>query len=365
MIYDYLIVGSGITGSTIAYELHKQGYRVIVVEKKSHIGGAIYTEVQNEIMVHKYGAHIFHTNQKWIWDYVNNFTFFRDYNHKVIANFRDQFYNLPFNMNTFKQIFNTNNETECLQKLYLEIFKYKDINPKNLEEQALQLVGESVYEKLIKGYTEKQWGKLCTELPADIIKRLPLRFNSNDSYFEDEFQGIPAEGYTKLIENMLNGIEVKLNYDYNKHKNEIKATTIIHTGMIDEYYNYCFGKLEYRSLRFESKLLPYFQYQKYPVVNYTDKEIPYTRIIEHKHFYNTSTRWTIITKEFPELYSEGKEAYYPINTERNIKLYNEYKKLADADNIIFCGRLGFYKYLNMDQAILEAFKVVNNLKSFN
>ena len=360
VIYDYLIVGAGITGAVLAHELTKRNKKVLVVDKRSHIGGNCYTEVNSEILIHKYGAHIFHTNKKWIWDYITSFGEFIPYVHEVKAKYKDELYDLPFNLNTYSQVYKDSIENS-LQKFKEETALYKSLQPTNLEEQALKLVGKTVYETLIKGYTEKQWGKSCKDLPPEIIKRLPFRENTNNNYFDDEFQGLPKRGYTEIINNLLKGIEVRLGYNYTKDNTEIKAVKIIHTGMIDEYYNYCLGQLEYRSLIFNQKWLPCVQVQKYPVVNYTDKEIPFTRIIEHKHFDKISCRWTVITEEYPDHYKPGKEAYYPINSDKNTKLYLEYKQLAEQDNIIFCGRLGGYKYLDMNDAIEEALMLVKNL----
>lgn len=359
MKYDYLIVGAGLTGAVLAHELNKKGKKVLVVDKRNHISGNCYTDNSTSIIVHQYGAHIFHTDKKWIWDYITSFGEFSSYKHQVKANYKGELYDLPFNLNTYQQIYKTTPE-ESLAQLEKDIEKYKDLNPTNLEEQALKLVGDKIYNILIKGYTEKQWGKSCTELSPEIIKRLPLRKEANNNYFNDKYQGLPKEGYTKIIEKMLEGIEVRLNYTYNKGSN-IEAAQIIHTGMIDEYYNYCLGELEYRSLRFEHNALPLVQLNSYPVINYTYSETPYTRIIEHKHFNNSSTRGTIVTYEYPDTYEKGKEAYYPVNNPYNNYLYAKYKEFAEQDQIIFCGRLGGYKYLDMDDSIEEAFKILEIL----
>ena len=358
-LYDYLVVGAGLTGAVIASELNRHGKKVLVVDKRSHIGGNCYTDSTTSIIVHQYGAHIFHTNKKWIWDYITSFGDFIPYIHKVKANYNDELYDLPFNLNTYQQVYKVLPEDSLVQ-LNRDIEKYKNLSPTNLEEQALKLVGDKIYNILIKGYTEKQWGKSCTELSPEIIKRLPLRKEANNNYFNDKYQGLPKEGYTKLIEKMLEGIEVKLNYTYTKDSN-IKATKVIHTGMIDEYYNYCLGELEYRSLKFEHKALPLVQLNKYPVINYTSNKVPYTRIIEHKHFTNSSTRGTIVTYEYPEAYEKGKDAYYPINNIQSNNLYARYKLLAGQDHIIFCGRLGSYKYLDMGDSIEEAFKILEKV----
>ena len=356
--YDYLVVGAGLTGAVIACELHKAGKSVLVVDKRSHIGGNCYTDTTTSIIVHQYGAHIFHTDRRWVWDYITSFGEFIWYRHEVLANYKGNTYNLPFNLNTYQQIYKDTPENS-LQKLKSDIEQYQDVIPTNLEEQALKLVGRPIYETLIKGYTEKQWGKPCTELSPDIITRLPLRDTPDNSYFNDTYQGLPKYGYTEIIKAMLTGIQVILNYNYTKDSSDIDAEHVIHTGMIDEYYNYCFGNLEYRSLRFEHKALPCVELTRNAVINYTDKEVPYTRIIEHKHFNNSCCRATIITEEYPEVYEPGKEAYYPINNKNTAKLYSKYKKLAKKDDIIFCGRLGSYKYLDMDDAIVEAFKILN------
>lgn len=358
--YDYLIIGAGLTGVIIAHELHKKGKSVLVVDKRNHIGGNCYTDNSTSVIVHQYGAHIFHTNKKWIWDYITSFGEFIPYTHQVKAKYKNELYDLPFNLNTYQQIYKTTPE-ESLIQLNKDIEKYKNLIPTNLEEQALKLVGDKIYNVLIKGYTEKQWGKSCTELSPEIIKRLPLRKEANNNYFNDRYQGLPKYGYTEIIEKMLEGIQVRLNYNYTKDS-DLKSTTIIHTGMIDEYYNYCFGELEYRSLRFEHKYLSCAELSAYSVVNYTDKEIPFTRTIEHKHFNNSCCRTTIITEEYPEVYVRGKEAYYPINNEFNDILYSRYKTLAEKEHIIFCGRLGGYKYLDMDAAIEEAFKILELLE---
>lgn len=359
MKYDYLIVGAGLTGAVLAHELNKRNKKVLVVDKRNHISGNCYTDTSTSIIVHQYGAHIFHTDKKWIWDYITSFGEFISYKHQVKANYKGELYDLPFNLNTYQQIYKTTPE-ESLVQLEKDIENYKDLNPTNLEEQALKLVGDKIYNILIKGYTEKQWGKSCTELSPEIIKRLPLRKEANNNYFNDKYQGLPKEGYTKIIEKMLEGIEVRLNYTYNKGSN-IETTQIIHTGMIDEYYNYCLGELEYRSLRFEHSTLPLVQLNSYPVINYTSNEIPYTRIIEHKHFNNNPTRGTIVTYEYPDAYEKGKEAYYPVNNPYNNYLYAKYKEFAEQDQIIFCGRLGGYKYLDMDDSIEEAFKILEIL----
>ena len=362
MKYDFLIVGSGLYGSIFAKQATKKGYKVLVIEKRDHIGGNIYTEKINGINVHKYGAHIFHTNNKDVWDYVNNIVSFNNYVHHVKANYNNEIYDLPFNMNTFKQMWNVDDEKQA-KKIIDEQRKEITDEPTNLEQQAISLVGRDIYEKLIKGYTEKQWGRDCKDLPSFIIKRLPVRFTFDNNYFNALYQGIPIGGYTKLIENLLDGIEVRLNTDYLVNKDEFNklADKIIYTGPIDAYFNYELGYLQYRSLRFETEILDIDDYQSNAVINYTDKETPYTRIIEHKWFEfgkdenGNDIKNTIISKEYSSEWELGDEAYYPINDEKNNNLYLEYKKLADKqDNVIFAGRLGEYKYYDMDQVVEKA-----------
>lgn len=361
MKYDYVIVGAGLYGSICAYELNKAGYKVLVIDKRNHIGGNIYTEKVNDINVHKYGAHIFHTSNKEIWDYINQFAEFNNYINSPIANYKGEIYNLPFNMNTFSKIWDNVITPKDAKE---HIVKEKYIGEiTNLEEQAKSLVGTTIYEKLVKEYTEKQWGKECKDLPPFIIKRLPVRFTYNNNYFNDKYQGIPIGGYTQIIEKLLEGIDIILNENYLDNKDKYKNNKIIYTGPIDEYYDYCYGKLEYRSLRFEEELLLTDNYQGNAVVNYTSNDVPYTRIIEHKHFENTECDWTIITKEYPVSIEKGKDPYYPINNDKNNELYNKYKELADKDDkVIFGGRLGSYKYYDMDKTIEQALLLVNKLK---
>jgi len=366
MKYDYLIVGAGLFGATIANLAKKDGKKVLVIEKRNHIAGNIYTEEINNIQVHKYGAHIFRTNNKTRWNYLNKFGEFNNFINSPIAIYKKQLYNLPFNMNTFskiwKDVFTPEDALRHIKKEKQEIKK----KPKNLEEQAISLVGRTIYKKLIKGYTEKQWGKKCKDLPPEILKRIPVRFTYNNNYFNDIYQGIPKEGYTKLIGNMLKGIKVKLNCNYleNQEKYNKIANKIIYTGAIDEYYNYCYGELEYRSLKFENEILDIENYQGNAVVNYTEYKIPYTRIIEHKHFNNKDIKGTIITKEYPQQWDKDKEPYYPINDENNNKLYNKYKKLSKKDvKVIFGGRLGLYQYIDMDETIEKAMKLYNKIRS--
>ena len=374
MKYDYLIVGSGLFGSTFANLANKAGKKVLVIDKREHIAGNIYTENIEEINVHKYGAHIFHTDYKNVWDYVNSFVEFNRYTNSPVARIGNEIYNMPFNMNTFSKIWNdVFTPDDALRHINEERKEMESKEPSNLEEQAISLVGRTIYEKLIKGYTEKQWNRNCKDLPAFIIKRLPVRLIYDNNYFNDKYQGIPMGGYTQIIEKMLDGIEVKLNYDYFEHKQELDniAEKIVFTGPIDKYYDYKFGELEYRSLRFEEEELNIQNYQGNAVVNYTEYEVPYTRIIEHKHFeyakslgQEDTISKTIITREYPDTWNREKEAYYPINNDKNNELYQKYADLASKDkNVIFGGRLGMYKYYDMDKVIAEALKCVEeNLK---
>lgn len=365
MKYDYLIVGSGLYGAVCANELTKKGYKCLIIEKRSHIGGNIYTENKENINVHKYGAHIFHTHDKNIWDYVNSFVEFNNYVNSPIAIYKDELYNLPFNMNTFSKLFKIKTPEEAMCKIEEEKKKYHIKEPKNLEEQAIKLVGETIYEKLIKGYTAKQWGKHCTELPSFIIKRLPVRFTYDNNYFNDRYQGIPLGGYTKLIEKLIGKTDVKLNEDYFLNKNQYKdIPNIIYTGPIDQYFDYSLGTLEYRTVYFEDELLNQSNYQGNAVVNYTEFEVPYTRIIEHKHFeFNTSDK-TIISKEYSKQWTKEDEPYYPMNDEKNTSLFNKYNELSKKENKVhFGGRLAQYKYYDMDDVIIEAFKFLETVKT--
>lgn len=359
--YDYLIVGAGIFGSIFAYEAKKRGKTCLVIDKRNHIGGNIYCENVEGINVHKYGAHIFHTSNKEVWDYINQFVDFNRYTNSPVANYKGELYNLPFNMNTFYGLWKVKTPEEAKAKIEEQVREANIETPKNLEEQAIKLVGKDIYEKLIKGYTEKQWGQRATELPSFIIKRLPVRFTFDNNYFNDMYQGIPIGGYNKFIESLLEGIEIKLNTDFFENREELSAMAekIVFTGMIDEFYNYKFGTLEYRSLRFEHELLEMENYQGNAVVNYTEYEIPYTRIIEHKHFeYGTSEK-TVITKEYPATWKKGDEPYYPVNNEKNNEIYKKYRELADKENnVIFGGRLAEYKYYDMHHVIENALKVV-------
>ncbi len=367
-MYDYLIVGSGLYGSICAYELSKMGYKVLVIDKREHIGGNIYTENIEGINVHKYGAHIFHTSNKMVWDYINQFAEFNNYINSPIARYKNEIYNLPFNMNTFSKIWNdVFTPAEAMKKIDEEKKKYYVEEPKNLEEQAINLVGPTIYEKLVKGYTAKQWGRKCNELPAFIIKRLPVRFTYDNNYFNDRYQGIPIGGYTKIIEKMLSGIEVKLNSNYFSDRNyyESISKNIIYTGPIDEFFAYKYGELEYRSVYFETTVLDEVNHQGNAVVNYTDYETPYTRMIEHKHFeFDTKTPKTVISKEYSKTWKLGDEPYYPVNDEKNNALYNKYKEEAlKLNNVYFGGRLGQYKYYDMDKVILEALNFIENIKN--
>ena len=359
--YDYLIVGAGLFGSVFAQQMTLKGKKCLVIEKRDHIGGNVYTEKQEDIQVHKYGAHIFHTSNKKVWDYVNSFVEFNRYTNSPIANYKGNLYNLPFNMNTFYKLWGVKTPEEAQKKIEEQKAEFSYIKePKNLEEQALILGGKDIYEKLIKGYTEKQWGRSAKEIPAFIIKRLPFRFTFDNNYFNDNYQGVPIGGYTLLVEKLLKGIEYRLGVNYLEDKeywNSI-ANTIVYTGKIDEFFNNCFGRLDYRSLCFENELLDTPNYQGNAVVNYTEREIPYTRIIEHKHFEFGTQPKTIITREYPLDISEGEEAYYPINDEKNQQKYRQYEELANLQqNIIFGGRLAEYKYYDMHQVIERALEL--------
>ena len=355
MKYDYLVVGAGLFGAVFAHEAKKAGKNCLVIDKREHIGGNVYTEDVEGIQVHKYGAHIFHTSDKKIWDYVNQFAEFNNYINSPVAVYGDELYNLPFNMNTFSKMWGIKTPDEAKEIIAKQIAELNIDEPANLEEQALKLVGRDVYEKLIKGYTQKQWGRECTELPAFIIKRLPLRFTYDNNYFNDRYQGIPVDGYTAMVEKMLEGIEVRLSTDYFDVKDEIEADKVIYTGMIDSYYDYKLGVLEYRSVRFETEKLDCENYQGNAVVNYTAADVPYTRIIEHKHFNFGNQPVTVISREYSSEWKQGDEPYYPVNNDRNNDLYEQYKKLAESEgNVIFGGRLGQYKYYDMDKVIAAA-----------
>lgn len=370
--YDYLIVGSGLYGATFAHLAYKAGKKCLVIDKRSHLGGNVYCENIEGINVHKYGAHIFHTSNKKVWDFVNSIVEFNRYTNSPVANYQGKLYNLPFNMNTFYQMWGviTPNDAkikiEEQRKEALEFLAGRD--PQNLEEQALTLVGQDIYERLIKGYTEKQWGRKCTDLPPFIIKRLPVRFIYDNNYFNDRYQGIPVGGYNKLIEGLLKGIDCKTGVDFfdDRAHWESLANQIVFTGKIDEFYNYQFGKLEYRTVRFEEEVLDVPNYQGNAVVNYTERDVPYTRVIEHKHFemfgndVDNFTK-TVISKEYSTEWKEGMEPYYPVNDERNMKLYAKYKEMAEKEkNVIFGGRLAEYKYYDMApiiEKVMELFYV--------
>ena len=363
MLYDYLIVGAGPFGATCAYELQKSGKKCLVIDKRETIGGNCYTQNDGGIHVHKYGAHIFHTNDKRIWDYVNQFTEFKQYTHQVIANYKEKMFTLPFNMWTFNQMWGLNRVEDV--KSLIEEQKFKGIVT-NLEEQALSMVGKDLYEILIKGYTEKQWNRTCQELPPSIIKRIPVRYDWNISYFNDKFVGIPIGGYTQLFEKMLSGVEVKLNTDFFDDRKFFESCSdkIIYTGPIDKFYNYEFGKLEYRSLKWETKRLDRDDFQGNSVVNYTDSEIPFTRILEHKWFENNGQKGTIISYEFPSDYDGKNEPYYPIRDEKNTKIYSQYNSLNKNQNrIYFGGRLANYIYYDMHQIFAQALNLVETLLS--
>ena len=363
--YDYIFVGAGLFSATIAHKAAKRGKKCLVIEKRSHIAGNIYTECREGINVHEYGAHIFHTDSKEIWDFVSQFATFNRYTNCPVANYKGQLYNLPFNMNTFNKIWPDVITPEQAQKRIAEqAAEMKGRTPENLEEQAISLVGRDIYERLIKGYTQKQWGRKCTELPASIIKRLPVRLTFDNNYFNDAYQGIPIGGYTQIIEKMLSGSEVLLNTDFfdEKEKWLSMAEKIIYTGTIDRFFDYSEGELEYRSLRFETETLDTPNFQGNAVINYTDAETPFTRIIEHKHFEFGTQAKTIITREYPAEWKQGDEPYYAVNDEKNTALYKKYEELAAKQGkVIFGGRLGLYRYFDMDDTIAVALKMAEKL----
>jgi len=353
--YDYLIVGAGLYGSVFARLATDSGKKCLVIDKRDYVAGNIYTEEINGINVHKYGAHIFHTSNKEVWEFVNKYAEFNRYTNSPIANYKGEIYSMPFNMYTFNKMWGVVTPEEARKKIDEQMADCRVEEPKNLEEQAMNLIGKDIYEKLVKGYTEKQWGRKATELPGFIIKRLPVRLTYDNNYFNDTYQGIPIGGYTKLVENILEGIEVRLGIDFLKNRDELEglADKIVYTGMIDEYYDYCFGELEYRSLRFETEIMPDVDnYQGNAVVNYTDSETPYTRIIEHKHFEFNTCKGTVVSREYPATWKKGDEPYYPMNNDRNNELYQKYEDKAKEDNkVIFGGRLGKYMYYDMDDTI--------------
>lgn len=372
MHYQYLVVGAGLYGAVFAHEMEKRGKDCLVIEKRDHIAGNIYTKEVNGIQVHEYGAHIFHTSDKEVWNYVNQFVEFNHYINCPVARYKDELYNLPFNMNTFAKMWNIKTPKEAREHIDAQIADLHITEPKNLEEQALSLVGRDIYEKLVKGYTEKQWGRDCKELPSFIIKRLPVRFVFDNNYFNDPYQGIPKGGYTQIVEKLLEGIQVKLGTDYETFcqrstdggfisvDGEDTFEKVLYTGMIDQFYEYCYGELAYRSLRFETEYLKdEDNYQGNAVVNYTEREVPYTRIIEHKHFEFGTQKGTVITREYPKEWSRGDEPYYPVNDKHNSELYEKYaQRAAQEKNILFGGRLGQYKYYDMDKVVRAALTMV-------
>lgn len=360
-MYDYLIVGSGLFGSVFAYEASKRGKRCLVIDKRNNIAGNIYTEERDNINVHLYGAHIFHTSNKEIWDYINSFATFNNYINSPIANYKGKLYNLPFNMNTFYELWGEEASTPEKAKSKIESQRIYNENPQNLEEQALSLIGKEFFEILIKGYTEKQWGRDSKDLPSDIIKRIPVRYRFDNNYFNDRYQGIPIGGYTKIIEKMLEKVDVILNVNFNENRTKYMkmATKVLYTGMLDELFDFSLGELEYRSERFEHERIEEENHQGVAVMNYTEREIPYTRVIEHKHFENTISPVSWISREYPVDYKETNEPYYPINDNRNTLLYNKYKEKAEKlSSFIFGGRLAEYKYYDMDKTIESALKKV-------
>ncbi|MES2652234.1 MAG: UDP-galactopyranose mutase [Bacteroidota bacterium] len=366
--YDFLIVGSGLYGAVFAQQMTQFGKKCLVIEKRNHTGGNVRCESMNGINVHKYGPHIFHTNDKGIWDYVNSFVEFNNFIYSPLANYKGELYNLPFNMNTFYQLWKIKNPQEVTAKIAEQILESGINFPKNFEEQAISMVGTDIYDVLIKGYTEKQWGRKATELPKFIIKRLPVRFSFDNNYFNDKYQGIPIGGYNKLIDGLLKGIEVRTDVNFFKNKNEFQAVAecIVYTGKLDEFYDYKFGNLQYRSLRFEHKYLDLPNYQGVAAINYTDFQVPYTRIIEHKHFEYGKQEGTIITKEYPQEWVSGAEAFYPINDSYNNEKLKKYTKLVKMENkVIFGGRLAEYKYYDMHQVIASALAKVKTLLQEN
>lgn len=363
-MYDYLIVGAGLFGATFANLAYKASKSVLVIDKKDVIAGAIRSERKDNIDVHLYGPHIFHTSYKDVWDYFSSFSEMNNFVNEPLALYKGKLYHMPFNMNTFNALWGVTTPSDALKIINEQRAEIGDKEPQNLEEQAISLVGRDIFEKLVKGYTEKQWGRDCKELPPSIIKRLPVRLYYNNNYFNDRYQGIPVDGYTAVIERMLKGIEVRLNTDYLTHKEEYKniAKTIIYTGEIDRYFDYKLGKLQYRTLKFETERLEVENYQGNAVINYTEKEVPYTRIAEHKWFNYRESNVTYITKEYPKEFEEGDNPFYAINDERNNTLYAKYKELASSEkNVYFCGRLGQYKYFDMDDTIYEAFKLFDEI----
>lgn len=363
MKYDYLIVGAGLFGAVFAERAHARGKRVLVIDKRDHIGGNVYTEEVEGIQVHKYGAHIFHTNDATVWSYVNRFADFNRYTNSPVANYKGELYSLPFNMYTFNKMWGVITPKEAEERIAKEREEAGIAEPRNLEEQAISLVGRDIYEKLVRHYTEKQWGRPCTELPSFIIRRLPVRFTYDNNYFNALYQGIPIGGYTAMVERMLEGIDVRLGVDYHEHREELDALAdkVVYTGQIDRYFDYCYGHLAYRSVRFETEILDTPNYQGNAVINYTDSETPYTRIIEHKHFEFGRQEKTVISREYSREWKPGIEPYYPVNNEENNALYTEYKALADKESrVIFGGRLAEYRYYDMDAVIASALKMAES-----
>ena len=355
--YDYLIVGAGLYGAAFAQQMTQAGKKVLVLERRDHVGGNVYTQQVEGIDVHRYGAHIFHTNNKIVWDYLNRFAEFNRYTNSPVANYHGELYSLPFNMYTFNKMWGVVTPQEAMDKIESQRQQAGITEPRNLEEQAISLVGMDIYEKLVKGYTEKQWGRPCDQLPSFIIKRIPVRFTFDNNYFNAKYQGIPVEGYTKMVENMLQGVDVRLNEEYFDHKEvwDEKAHKVVYTGSIDRYFDFCYGHLSYRSVRFEMEVLDVPNFQGNAVVNYTDRETPYTRIIEHKFFNFGNQPKTVISKEYSSEWKPGEEPYYPVNDEKNNALYEKYKALAQKEpNVIFGGRLGEYRYYDMDAVVLSA-----------
>ena len=364
MRYDYLIVGAGLYGAVFAREMRDRGKRVLVIEKRQHVGGNVYTQDVEGIQVHVYGAHIFHTNDKRVWDYVNRFAEFNRYTNSPVANYHGELYSLPFNMYTFNKLWGVVTPREAEEEIARQRAASGITEPKNLEEQAISLVGKDIYEKLIRGYTEKQWGRPCRELPAFIIKRLPVRLTYDNNYFNARFQGIPIEGYTALVERLLAGVEVRLDTDYfaDKEAFDALAEKVVYTGAVDRYFDYCYGPLQYRSVRFETEVLDMPNYQGNAVINYTDRETPYTRIIEHKHFVFGTQPKTVISREYSAEWKLGDEPYYPVNDATNSALYQRYKALAEQETkVVFGGRLGEYRYYDMDAVIASALDKVETL----
>lgn len=366
--YDYLIVGCGLSGATFAQQATAAGKKCLILEKRNHIAGNAYTKEVEEIQVHQYGAHIFHTNSRSVWNYVQQFAEFNHYINSPIANYKGEIYNLPFNMNTFNRMWGSVTPAEAQAEIDRQCKDYYTPNPENLEQAALNMVGRDIYEKLIRGYTEKQWGRSCASLPPSIIKRIPLRLTYNNNYFNTIYQGIPIGGYTAMVERMIEGVELKLNADYldEKEKNKRLAERVFYTGPIDAYFGYCLGPLEYRHTRFEIQVLDTDNFQGNAVVNYTDRKTPYTRIIEHKHFVFGTQKKTVISREYSDEWKPEMEPYYPLEDEKNKILYREYQERSRAEkDVVFCGRLGTYRYYDMDQVIAQALNEWNNLNGLS